>query len=225
MKFRKVFRGYDPRQVDEFLKTQAESDKMVLQATRERVDQLLDENKRLGEQLDKYRKDSEAISNALVQSQKLAKLLKNDAEKYSEVVLLRAKLFFAAWQAYAQTLVSTLSREELARFNEIKDKLEKLVYAYDGRNIAGETADLALSTGGKSSVKTQVSVAATDNKQNAANADNVANPVKRIQQAADVVIDPKELIHPDKTLEEICADLGLTGGDSTIQLDVPKGDD
>uniref|UniRef100_UPI00402528DC DivIVA domain-containing protein n=1 Tax=Candidatus Fimenecus sp. TaxID=3022888 RepID=UPI00402528DC len=145
MKFRKVFRGYDPRQVDEFLKTQSESDKMVLQATRERVDQLIDENKRLGEQLNKYRKDSEAISAALVQSQKLAKLLKNDAEKYSEVVLLRAKLFFAAWQAYAQTLVSTLSREELARFDEIKDKLEKLVYAYDGRNIAGETADLALS--------------------------------------------------------------------------------
>ena len=127
MKFRKVFRGYDPRQVDEFLKTQSESDKMVLQATRERVDQLIDENKRLGEQLNKYRKDSEAISAALVQSQKLAKLLKNDAEKYSEVVLLRAKLFFAAWQAYAQTLVSTLSREELARFDEIKDKLEKLV--------------------------------------------------------------------------------------------------
>ena len=122
MKFRKVFRGYDPRQVDEFLKTQSESDKMVLQATRERVDQLIDENKRLGEQLNKYRKDSEAISAALVQSQKLAKLLKNDAEKYSEVVLLRAKLFFAAWQAYAQTLVSTLSREELARFDEIKDK-------------------------------------------------------------------------------------------------------
>lgn len=226
MKFRKVFRGYDPRQVDEFLKTQAESDKMVLQATRERVDQLLDENKRLGEQLDKYRKDSEAISTALVQSQKLAKLLKNDAEKYSEVVLLRAKLFFAAWQAYAQTLVSTLSREELAHFNEIKDKLEKLVYAYDGRNIAGETADLTLSADGKAATTPQANAAANDNsKQNAANADKVANPVKRIRQAADVAIDPKELIHPDKTLEEICADLGLTGGDSTIQLDVPKGDD
>ena len=224
MKFRKVFRGYDPRQVDEFLKTQSESDKMVLQATRERVDQLIDENKRLGEQLNKYRKDSEAISAALVQSQKLAKLLKNDAEKYSEVVLLRAKLFFAAWQAYAQTLVSTLSREELARFDEIKDKLEKLVYAYDGRNIAGETADLALSADG-AATKPQTNESASDNGQHAASTDKVANPVKRIQQAADVVIDPKELIHPDKTLEEICADLGLTGGDSTIQLDMPKWDD
>jgi hypothetical protein len=71
----------------------------------------------------------------------------------------------------------------------------------------------------------QANGAANDNGQHVANTNKVANPVKRIQQAADVVIDPKELIHPDKTLEEICADLGLTGGDSTIQLDLPKGDD
>lgn len=227
MKFRKVFRGYDPRQVDEFVKTKSESDAMVLQATRERVDQLLDENKRLAEQVAKYRKDSEAISQALVESQKLATALKNDAEKYSEVVLLRAKLFFAAWQAYAQTMVSSLSSEELARFNEIKGKLERLVESYEGKKADGG-ADLTLNADGKI-VKGDGSVAQ--------NADKAAktptnggetlsqNPVKRIEQASGAVIDPRELIHPDKSLEEICADLGLTGGSSEIKLDVPKGDD
>lgn len=228
MKFRKVFRGYDPRQVDEFVKTKSESDTMVLQATRERVDQLLDENKRLTEQVAKYRKDSEAISQALVESQKLATALKNDAEKYSEVVLLRAKLFFAAWQAYAQTMVSSLSSEELARFNEIKGKLERLVESYEGKKPDGG-ADLTLNADGKI-VKGNQGVTDGSNNQNAKPAATKAetitsNPVKRIEQASGAVIDPRELIHPDKSLEEICADLGLTGGNSEIKLDVPKGDD
>ena len=111
MTFKRVFRGYDPKQEDAYLKNKTESDNMVLQAQRERVDQLVDENNRMKAQIAKYKADEQAISQALIQSQHLATKMQNDADKYAEVVLTRAKLFYAAWQAYAQTLVTSLSTQ------------------------------------------------------------------------------------------------------------------
>lgn len=227
MKFRKVFRGYDPRQVDQFLKTKEESDAMVLQAQRERIDQLADENNRLKEQLAKFNDKEKAISDALVQSQQLAVKLQNDADKYAEVVLTRAKLFYAAWQAYSQTMVSALSYQELQRFNELKAKLERLIKNYDGSDIGSETADLVLTANGEA--QSQQSAAATANQRSADRLPTEGrvggtNPIHRVEQAVGATIDLKELIHPDQSLSDICADLGLTEGKG-LTLEIPKGED
>lgn len=227
MKFRKVFRGYDPRQVDQFLKTKEESDAMVLQAQRERIDQLADENNRLKEQLAKFNDKEKAISDALVQSQQLAVKLQNDADKYAEVVLTRAKLFYAAWQAYSQTMVSALSYQELQRFNELKAKLERLIKNYDGSDIGSETADLVLTANGE--VQSQQSATATVNQRTTDRLPTEGrvggtNPIHRVEQAVGATIDLKELIHPDQSLSDICADLGLTEGKG-LTLEIPKGED
>ncbi len=227
MKFRKVFRGYDPRQVDQFLKTKEESDAMVLQAQRERIDQLADENNRLKEQLAKFNDKEKAISDALVQSQQLAVKLQNDADKYAEVVLTRAKLFYAAWQAYSQTMVSALSYQELQRFNELKAKLERLIKNYDGSDIGSETADLVLTANGE--VQSQQMTTATANQRSADRLPTEGrvggtNPIHRVEQAVGATIDLKELIHPDQSLSDICADLGLTEGKG-LTLEIPKGED
>lgn len=227
MKFRKVFRGYDPRQVDQFLKTKEESDAMVLQAQRERIDQLADENNRLKEQLAKFNDKEKAISDALVQSQQLAVKLQNDADKYAEVVLTRAKLFYAAWQAYSQTMVSALSYQELQRFNELKAKLERLIKNYDGSDIGSETADLVLTANGE--VQSQQMATATANQRSADRLPTEGrvggtNPIHRVEQAVGATIDLKELIHPDQSLSDICADLGLTEGKG-LTLEIPKGED
>ena len=227
MKFRKVFRGYDPRQVDQFLKTKEESDAMVLQAQRERIDQLADENNRLKEQLAKFNDKEKAISDALVQSQQLAVKLQNDADKYAEVVLTRAKLFYAAWQAYSQTMVSALSYQELQRFNELRAKLERLIKNYDGSDIGSETADLVLTANGE--VQSQQMATATANQRSADRLPTEGrvggtNPIHRVEQAVGATIDLKELIHPDQSLSDICADLGLTEGKG-LTLEIPKGED
>lgn len=227
MKFRKVFRGYDPRQVDQFLKTKEESDAMVLQAQRERIDQLADENNRLKEQLAKFNDKEKAISDALVQSQQLAVKLQNDADKYAEVVLTRAKLFYAAWQAYSQTMVSALSYQELQRFNELKAKLERLIKNYDGSDIGSETADLVLTANGE--VQSQQMATATANQRTTDRLPTEGrvggtNPIHRVEQAVGATIDLKELIHPDQSLSDICADLGLTEGKG-LTLEIPKGED
>lgn len=223
MKFRKVFRGYDPRQVEQFLKTKEESDAMVLQAQRERVDQLADENNRLKEQIAKYTDKEKAISDALIQSQQLAAKLQNNAQKYAEVVLARAKLFYASWQAYSQTMVSALSSEELQRFNELKQKLETLIKNYDGTNIDAETADLVLSATGKSSVAASTATS-QDRLPTESRSHGSANPIHRVEQAAGATIDLKELVHPEQSLSDICADLGLSEGKG-LTLEIPKGDD
>lgn len=217
MTFKKVFRGYDPKQVEAYLKSRAESDNMVLQAQRERVDQLVDENNRMKAQIAKYQADEQAISQALVQSQTLATKLQNDADKYADVVLTRAKLFYAAWQAYAQTLVSSLSTQELSQFNKIKEKLEKLVYAYDGRNIEAETADLVVGAHSDNNGTAHTQQPEPETKP--------LNPVKRMEQASGQTIDLRELVRPEQTLSEICKELGLKGGTEEIELDIPCGED
>lgn len=221
MTFKRVFRGYDPKQVDAYLKSKTESDNMVLQAQRERVDQLVDENNRMKAQIAKYKADEQSISQALIQSQHLATKMQNDADKYAEVVLTRAKLFYAAWQAYAQTLVTSLSTQELAQFNKIKEKLEKLVYAYDGRNINAETADLVVGARHANNVAS----AQAQQPQKPVAETKPANPIKRVEQASGQSIDLKELVHPEQSLSEICEELGLKGGTSEIELDIPRGED
>lgn len=221
MKFRKVFRGYDPKQVDNYIATKEESDAMALQAQRERVQQLLEQNNNLAAQVEKYQANEKAVSQALAQSQQLAAKLKNNAEKFSEVVLLRAKLFYATWQAYSKTLVASLSSEELARFNEIKEKLDNLLAAYEGKDAMGQTADLAIWANG---TKKTVSHSRSNRGERYQDMIGYANPISRVEDAAGVSIELKELLHPEQSLADICKDLGLSEGDG-ITLTIPEGED
>ena len=109
MKFKRVFRGYDIKQVDAYILHVQEDEKQHSQALKERIDELTEENYVLLKQVEQYQTDEKAISKSLIDSQKLADELTQDAEKYSDLVLTRAKIFYAAWSAYSQTLIATLS--------------------------------------------------------------------------------------------------------------------
>ena len=203
MKFDKKLRGYDPAQVDRYLQEldkNAEREMDIRIAQKERIDQLTEENRVLTEQLNKYKENEQAISQALVASQHLAQKLKFDAEKYSAVVLRRAKIFYATWRAYSQTIISSLLPEEVEEFNKLQRKIEQVINAYEGRDIEAEIAEGHYDVNG-----TGVGVSAA-----AANAQpTTTNPITRVEQAAEQVIDLNELNCADVSLDDICAELGL----------------
>ena len=187
MKFKKVIRGYDPREVDRHLTETAAKEQEIRASQKERIDELLEENRALRKLVHQYHADEQAISKSLIASHNMSEAMKRDADEYSERTLARAKIFCATWRAYAKTLVATLTDAEVRSFNFLQKKIEKLVDDYEGRKVD--------------------SVAATEAK--TAKNDDFSNPISRIEGATEHVIDLNELIAPEQTLEEICLELGI----------------
>lgn len=232
MDFKKVFRGYDPQEVEKYIADTAQKEQQLRASQKERIDELLDENYILRQQVKQYQTDEQAISKSLIASQNLAQELKFDAEKYSDLVLSRAKIFYATWRAYSQTLIASLSAEEVREFNALQRKIESVINAYEGKDVAKEMTeraennkqtDAGVITDTKSdSQKQAVATEALVQSAEASMAETVevtpsettmgvfANPITKIENAADQVIDLRELTHPDMSLEDLCAELGLT---------------
>ena len=206
MIFKKKRRGYDPAQVDKYIEETAESERKIRTAQKERIDELTDENYALRQQLKQYQTDEQAISKSLIASQQLAAEMKFDAEKYSDLVLSRAKIFYATWRAYAQTLISSLSPEEVAQFNTLQRKIEEIINAYEGKDVAKEMELRQTNAAAATAKRTSpVDVTPTQTTMGA-----LSNPISKVEQAADQAIDLRELVRPDLSLEELCVQLGLT---------------
>lgn len=135
MKFKKVLGGYSPKQVDDYIRDLTQKHEQVRLAQKQYLDELTDENYQLRQKVKQFEQDEQAISKSLIESQKLASELKNDAVHFSELVLSRAKVFYATWQAYAKTLVATLDEQELLQFNRLMAKIEHIINAYEGKNV------------------------------------------------------------------------------------------
>lgn len=226
MNFKKVFRGYDPEQVDKYIADTSAKEQQIRASQKERIDELLDENYTLRQQVKQYQTDEQAISKSLVASQNLAQELKFDAEKYSDLVLSRAKIFYATWRAYSQTLIASLSPDEVKEFNDLQRKIEGVINAYEGKDVAKEMQQRAEqhadrqayeqpSSADGAPVSDRPTVAAVAEKQTDVTPSDAtmgvfANPIAKIAGAADQVIDLRELTATDKSLEELCEELGLT---------------
>ena len=182
MEFKKVFRGYDPEEVDKHLSDTASKEQQIRSAQKERIDELLEENRELRKQVQQYQADEKAISNSLIASQNLAQQVKSDADRYSETVLSRAKIFCASWRAYSKMIVASLTDEEVREFNYLQRQIENLVSTYEG--------------------KQEKQVAATQ-------ACASTNPITLVEQACEQAVDLQELTNPSQSLEEICLELGI----------------
>ena len=228
MKFKKVLSGYSPKQVDEYLRDLTQKHEQVRLAQKQHLDELTEENYQLRQKVKQFEQDEQAISKSLIESQKLASELKNDAVRFSELVLSRAKVFYATWQAYAKTLIATLDDQELLQFGRLMAKIERLINAYEGKNVHSDVKTIVDKARQTDVVETptdqpqedaddaQTEVAATDTPPvetpdlapSATTMGVYANPIDKVEQAGQV-IDLRELTKVDDSLEQLCVDLGL----------------
>ena len=228
MKFKKVLSGYSPKQVDEYLRDLTQKHEQVRLAQKQHLDELTEENYQLRQKVKQFEQDEQAISKSLIESQKLASELKNDAVRFSELVLSRAKVFYATWQVYAKTLVATLDDQELLQFGRLMAKIERLINAYEGKNVHSDVKTIVDKARQTDVVETptdqpqedaddaQTEVAATDTPPvetpdlapSATTMGVYANPIDKVEQAGQV-IDLRELTKVDDSLEQLCVDLGL----------------
>lgn len=226
MKFKKVFSGYSPKQVDKYITELTQKHEQIRLAQKQYLEELTEENYQLRHKVKQCEQDEQAISKSLIESQKLADELKNDAVHFSEVVLSRAKVFYATWQAYAQTLIATLDNDELAQFNKLMKKIENIINAYEGKNVQTDVQTIVdqvqLQDDDQiSQADEQVAAAQTDEQpteQPVAESPDLCptdatmgvytNPISKIEQTSQV-IDLRELTVVEDSLEQICIDLGL----------------
>lgn len=236
MKFKKVLGGYSPKQVDEYIRNLTQKHEQVRLDQKQHLDELTEENYQLRQKVKQFEQDEQAISKSLIESQKLASELKNDAVRFSDLVLSRAKVFYATWQAYAKTLVATLDDQELLQFGRLMAKIERLINAYEGKNVHTDVksivdkarqTDVSVETPTTPTeqpqdqvgdAQTEVAVTETPTAEPTAETPDLApsattmgvyaNPIDKVEQAGQV-IDLRELTKVDDSLEQLCIDLGL----------------
>ena len=193
MKFKEVFRGYDKKQVDDYVVAQSQKNEEILSEQRDRIIHLAEENYVLSEKIKKYQHEEEQIARALVNSQKVAQQYQDNAEKFSTFALQRAKVFYATWQTYAKTICDQLTSQQMQDFNALSKKIEKIIVAYEGK-------------------KAVATLSVAEKPQQA-----FENPIKKVEQAVQMQhsIDLKELQDKslqndtETTLMNLCKDLGV----------------
>ncbi len=87
-KFKIRFRGFDIREVDEYLDKIADE----LGALEGKYERMEIENKRLVHEKQDYRKREETFKRALVSSQKVMEQMKENAQKSAEIIISNAEV-------------------------------------------------------------------------------------------------------------------------------------
>jgi cell division septum initiation protein DivIVA len=211
MKFNKEFRGYNKAEVDAYIADTERKTEEVQRSQKERIFQLVEENSKLLEQVSQYQRDEQAISKSLVESQKLATELTGDAERFAALTLSRAKIFYATWQSYAKTLMSGLTDEEVRQFNMLSKRIEDIINAFEGNDVAETIAvvDTRLGSAEKSIIAENRSTIPTT-KTMAQIPDRLVNPIEKVVVATTANnTELMDMLKPDKSLEELCRELGL----------------
>lgn len=133
MKFDIVKKGYNPTQVEEYIRRLADDDNAVITEQKSAIEQLKEENRRLTEKLENYDRKKEEIFVAFVEAQETSARLKRKATQRFNEEMERLKLFQEKWTAYAKDVVKTLSPEEAEKFENMSKKFRTVlsVYAQD----------------------------------------------------------------------------------------------
>lgn len=233
MEFKKVFRGYNPAQVDKYIAETAERETATRKAQRERIEELSEENYNLRERIVELTRRQNDVAEALIVAEQVAGDIEQHAKDYADRALVEAKKFYATWQAYSKTIVASFTEDELAAFSNLERKIGEVIANYERKLKGGNSASAgSKSKGGRKMTPDEfvkqveqaaenLAVNSDSDEQEGANAvvsaapkrKKDSNPIKRVEQAAGQSIDLRELIRPEQSLEELCADLGLISSD------------
>lgn len=197
--FKKVFRGYDPVEVDRYIAANAEQEANTRRAQRERIEELLEENYNIRDRLAELQRAQNDVADALIAAQAAARDIEQNAKDYADKALIEAKKFYATWQAYSKTIVASFTEDELAAFSALEQKIGEVISGYEKKLKCGSAA----SAEAKSDVRADDEATAGEQTDNDVAAAQPAlkptpkNSAKRSMSAADFV----------KTIERAAEDI------------------
>jgi cell division initiation protein len=143
-RFRIRFKGFDIREVDEYLDNIAEE----LSSTESKCERLEEENRRLVQENRDYREREETFKRALVSSQKVMEQMKENARKSAEHIISNAevkaeKILNRAHNRLAQLHedIAELKRQRIQLETQIRAVLETHTKLLDAQKEETATVD------------------------------------------------------------------------------------
>lgn len=190
MEFKKVFRGYDPKEVNKYIAETADREGSTRRAQRERIEELSEENYNLRERIVELQRRQNDIAEVMLVAQKVATEMEENAKFIANRALFEAKKFYATWQAYSKTIVASFTEDELVAFTNLERKIGDVIANYERKLKSGNVIEETLAQ-----QKEEASTESQDDKpidQKPAPAVKKAKPkktaedfVKQIEQAAE----------------------------------------
>jgi cell division initiation protein len=123
--FKRVWRGYDPKEVDAFL----EFVKSEMESLLTENGALKDEIKRLEARLEEFKEREKSLNNAIMLAQKIKEDIEKNARKEAEIIISEAKM-------KAQEIVNSAQLRAMELMGEIKElKRQKIIFERHLRNL------------------------------------------------------------------------------------------
>ena len=111
MKFKISFKGYNQREVDEFLDKIERDHKKTIEENKS----LYDEIKRLKEEIKKYKSNEEKIREALISAQESSKLISQTSQERAEFIIKNAEI-----------KAERITKENEEKLRKIKEEIIRL---------------------------------------------------------------------------------------------------
>ncbi len=189
-------RKYKRAQVKEMLETCSSERDAVLTQQKARISELVEENKRLREELQKYQESELKTLSVLHSAEEKASEIEKSALKAYDAEVLTLKQFSKQWQAYFEYLQKTYPYyPAITDAIEIKRTIDGI---FDGKKLKSKIKDL-----GK-----KISSA------HGKTADKTFDPKSKIEDyvsaTSDTGFNLDEVLNPGELeLEDLCKELGL----------------
>lgn len=178
-------RKYTKAQVQEVLRGEQFKYEVNLSEQKERIFELVEENKKLKKEISAFKAKDEQVGKALVCAVERAKEIEDSAKKKFQSGINRLKIFESKFASYYKMIMASYPVDQTLM--QVEDFLKQLDTILEVDNMSGKDSAQKM-FGGKST--------------------------QNIKKSADELssesgFDFNEALNPSKDLEEICRELGL----------------
>ena len=215
VKFTVTKKGYSPSEVDEYIAAVKREYEAAIIKQRDRIAQLVEENKQSEKELESYREKSGRISKAIESAvEKAEEIERLSRLKYSQEIA-RLKAFHEKWTKYYEKILDEYPLDSrLSKVGEFNRKMDKILSGVNETAGANETASVAASPSKSAPVDKPKSIDPLGriDKHFSEEKETVTVAPTAVREFADrgsSGFSFEEALNPTEDLESILKDLGL----------------
>ncbi|MEG2085943.1 MAG: DivIVA domain-containing protein [Clostridia bacterium] len=135
-RFKIVFRGYDIEEVDEFIDNNINKSSDIMAEQKTRIFELLEENRKLTEEIEQGKKQQNNISGALLQATAKADQIIAEARILADAEIERVRIFQSKWEFYATKMLVELAPKQRMLYEKLSQRVDEALgkFSIDTQN-------------------------------------------------------------------------------------------
>ncbi len=207
MKFQTVKKGYDPSAVDEYIN----NNNAVIAEQKAEIEELKKQNEALAGKLDDYNKKKDEILSVIQEAREHSAARKRKAGRLFEEEINRIKTFRDKWTAYAAQVVKAMAPSEAEKFNTLSRKFDAALNRYAKCTQAPETSSIKEKEEESIELKKAADLIGKFAKEDILPSVAAVTDSSDLDRGQEISVDisQEEILNVNKSLEELCKDLGI----------------